>query len=183
MGLDIAFYNPDSGKHVIDEYTGRKRFEYAEKAYLAPRHGNLRVIDWLPYASSYSEHVKPLYPNIRSTHGNTFKEFKAWCFGLHKWIIKNHDKYAYLTYPRYSWQNKYFGDGGKKIMFCDVDSIHSHDEPTHTTAYVTTHSIYWTETRTPDELNMLSDAIVVLTFINELVTMNIPDNWIVETNT
>lgn len=188
MGLDIMFINPNS--IVTDEFG----YKTSEQISLEFRHGLMRVISWLPYTlqplwykSGIYKMYEPLYKSIRATHNYTYKEFIEYLNGLHKWILENKDKYAYVNEPKYEWQEQFF-TGDSYIMFGDIQSINSDEKPkltyksSDTNRFITKHHIYWTEKRKPETLSLASDAQLVQRFIDELKTMGIPDDWIVKTD-
>jgi hypothetical protein len=174
MGLDLDFVNPLSYSPVDDEFT--------EGIALTSRHACLRVIDWLPYSSLCGN---CLYPNIRINSRETVKTFRDWLYGLLSWIQENKGKYAYLPKPKYKWQEQFFTNDNKDIMFGDIISLNSEIEPHHSNPdlnnpnpYYLKHHIYWTDKRLPEYVCMETDAILIQQFIDELNAMDIPDDWV-----
>lgn len=174
MGLDLTFVNPATLLEG-DDNTGNYPSDYTETKCLHNRHPTLRVIDWLPYSSLRH---KSLYPNIRTNSNKNVAEFKEWLIGLVEWILTNRKKYMYLLEPKYEWQAKLFNSPNREIAFGNIETIDSPTPPPKSDdRYLVPHHIYWTDTRHPTELSMLSDAYVVMSFITKLEEMNLPDDW------
>jgi hypothetical protein len=189
MGLDIAFVNPlsyspeyPSDKDCSQNKYNAEWYDFTESIPLVPRHACLRVIDWLPYSSLCGN---CLYPNIRINDSKTVKTFKEWLRGLLAWINENKGKYAYLSKPKYKWQEPFFTPDDKAIMFGDISSLNSEVEPAkynvgknNRKPYYLKHIMYWTDKRQPEYVCMETDAILIEQFIDELNEMNIPDDWV-----
>lgn len=174
MGLDLTFVNPAT---LQDDKPGEYPDDYTEYIPLSLRHPTLRVIDWLPYASLRGNNQQ--YPNIRTNDNKTISEFKEWLIGLVEWILTNRNKYMYLLEPKYEWQSKLFDDKHRgEIAFGHIETINSPTLPPKSEyKYLVQHHIYWTDTRSPKQLSMLTDAYLVMAFITELEEMDLPDDW------
>lgn len=182
MGLDVTFVNPASfiGTNPEDPELS----DYEGKTTLAGNITILRIIDWLPYTAEKHRTLRnPSAPctNIRTNDRKTVGEFISWLIKLRDWVLDNRDKYIYLLEPKYDWQKPFYTNSNY-ILFGDIVTMNSPvklSSKAHPNLFAINHHIYWTDKREPRHIDMIHDAMLIQTFIDELHAKEINDNWIV----